>query len=219
MGAGARLNRQLEVPVALLAGLGVVRGRHPILQHARVLGRAEDVLGPGPALGTTPIGGPRHGAYRAGMNMPVNHGRVRPPRITAYTDWLARQRGLHFGSYDELWHWSVSDLPAFWQSLWDFFEVESGNRIFKRHVFAPAGKDPLALGWSTGVFRPGRAHAEQRQARRLASKRLLARVNPHYSQPLTSLYPRRAQPLSEARGAGPQSGSLLLVRQHGSDET
>ena len=44
------------------------------------------------------------------MNMPVNHGRVRPPRITAYTDWLGRQRGLHFGSYDELWRWSVTEL-------------------------------------------------------------------------------------------------------------
>jgi len=43
-----------------------------------------------------------------------------------------------------------------------------GNRFFKRRVFAPAGKDPLALGWSTEVFWPGRADAEQRQARRLA---------------------------------------------------
>ena len=59
------------------------------------------------------------------MNMPVNHGHVRPPRVTAYTDWLGRQRGLHFGSYDELWRWSTTELPAFWQSLWDFFEIES----------------------------------------------------------------------------------------------
>ncbi len=57
--------------------------------------------------------------------MPLNHGQVRDPRITVYTDWLARERGLHFDGYDALWRWSTTDLPAFWQSLWDFFDLES----------------------------------------------------------------------------------------------
>ena len=52
-------------------------------------------------------------------------GQVRPARITVYTDWLARERGLHFESYDALWRWSTSDLPGFWQSLWDCFDIES----------------------------------------------------------------------------------------------
>ena len=34
--------------------------------------------------------------------------------------------------------------------------------------WVPAGKGAPALGWSTGVFWPGRAHAGRRQARRLA---------------------------------------------------
>ena len=59
------------------------------------------------------------------MNKPLNHGRIRPPRITAYTDWLARERGLRFDGYDGLWRWSTTELPAFWQSLWDFFDIES----------------------------------------------------------------------------------------------
>ena len=45
--------------------------------------------------------------------------------------------------------------------------VCAGNR-FKRHVFGLAGKGPPALGRSGGVSRLGRAHAEQRRARRLA---------------------------------------------------
>jgi acetoacetyl-CoA synthetase len=53
------------------------------------------------------------------------HGAVRTPRITVYTDWLARERGLRFPSYDALWRWSTSDLPGFWQSVWDFFAIES----------------------------------------------------------------------------------------------
>src|SRR3978361_1955237 len=39
--------------------------------------------------------------------------------------WLARERGLAFASYEELQRWSVTDLDAFWQSIWDFFEVRS----------------------------------------------------------------------------------------------
>jgi acetoacetyl-CoA synthetase len=47
------------------------------------------------------------------------------PRITLYQQWLERERGLHFVDYDALWEWSVTDLDAFWQSIWDFFAVES----------------------------------------------------------------------------------------------
>ncbi len=47
------------------------------------------------------------------------------PQIRLYQDWLRRERGLAFADYDALWRWSVSDLDAFWQSVWDYFEVES----------------------------------------------------------------------------------------------
>ena len=47
------------------------------------------------------------------------------PQIRRYQDWLASQRGLVFDSYDALWRWSVADLDAFWQSIWDYFELKS----------------------------------------------------------------------------------------------
>jgi acetoacetyl-CoA synthetase len=47
------------------------------------------------------------------------------PQIRLYQNWLARERGLSFESYDALWQWSVTDLEAFWQSIWDYFEVQS----------------------------------------------------------------------------------------------
>src|SRR5438552_12988641 len=46
-------------------------------------------------------------------------------RIGAYLRWLEERRGLRFESYDELWRWSVDDLDAFWQSIWEFFEIRS----------------------------------------------------------------------------------------------
>jgi acetoacetyl-CoA synthetase len=47
------------------------------------------------------------------------------PQISRYQDWLARERGLHFASYAALWRWSVTDLDAFWQSVWDYFALQS----------------------------------------------------------------------------------------------
>jgi acetoacetyl-CoA synthetase len=47
------------------------------------------------------------------------------PRIRQYQNWLRDTRGLSFDSYQALWEWSVRDLPAFWQSLWDYFELQS----------------------------------------------------------------------------------------------
>ena len=46
-------------------------------------------------------------------------------RITHYMNWLQRQRGLSFDDYDHLWRWSVTDLPAFWASIWDYFDVRA----------------------------------------------------------------------------------------------
>ncbi|MGH8148526.1 MAG: acetoacetate--CoA ligase [Steroidobacteraceae bacterium] len=40
--------------------------------------------------------------------------------LTAYRRWLARTRKLEFGTYEELWQWSVDDLDAFWASIWDY---------------------------------------------------------------------------------------------------
>jgi len=42
--------------------------------------------------------------------------------IGRYLEWLAR-RGLHFDDYDALHRWSVEDLPAFWTSIAEYFDV------------------------------------------------------------------------------------------------
>ncbi|MGJ7566818.1 acetoacetate--CoA ligase [Variovorax sp. GB1R11] len=47
------------------------------------------------------------------------------PQIRLYQNWLRDTRGLSFDSYDALWRWSVTDLDAFWQSLWDYARIES----------------------------------------------------------------------------------------------
>ena len=57
------------------------------------------------------------------MTSPEHH-------ITRYTRWLARERGLRFDAttpegYDAMWRWSVTDLRAFWGSIWAYFGMQS----------------------------------------------------------------------------------------------
>jgi acetoacetyl-CoA synthetase len=52
--------------------------------------------------------------------------RVERSNLTGYRRWLAATRGLDFGDYDNMWRWSVSDLDAFWRSIWEFFRVADG---------------------------------------------------------------------------------------------
>ena len=47
------------------------------------------------------------------------------PQIRLYQDWLREHRGLSFQTYQELWRWSTTDLDGFWQSIWDYFGMQS----------------------------------------------------------------------------------------------
>ncbi len=47
--------------------------------------------------------------------------------IGHYLSWLESELDLRFADYDELWRWSVDDLPAFWSSIWRFFTVEAST--------------------------------------------------------------------------------------------
>ena len=47
------------------------------------------------------------------------------PQLRLYQDWLRETRGLAFPDYAALWQWSVTDLDAFWHSIWDWSRMQS----------------------------------------------------------------------------------------------
>jgi acetoacetyl-CoA synthetase len=51
--------------------------------------------------------------------------RVRRANVTAFSRWLDRERGHHFGDYHALWRWSVTDLDGFWQAVWDYCGIQA----------------------------------------------------------------------------------------------
>ncbi len=67
--------------------------------------------------------------------------------VGRYLEWLRRERGLRFDGYEELWRWSVDDLPGFWSSIWSFFDVQSS------HPYDAVLEHPAMPGarWFTGA--------------------------------------------------------------------
>lgn len=51
--------------------------------------------------------------------------RIAATRLTAWQRWLARERNLAFDHYAELHDWSITERAAFWESLWDYFDITS----------------------------------------------------------------------------------------------
>lgn len=44
-------------------------------------------------------------------------------RMADYTRFLAEKKGLEFADYNAMWTWSVTEIEAFWGTIWDFFEI------------------------------------------------------------------------------------------------
>lgn len=44
--------------------------------------------------------------------------------LARYQRWLNESRGVNTADYHALWRWSVTDIEAFWRSIWDFFDVQ-----------------------------------------------------------------------------------------------
>ncbi|SKC56158.1 acetoacetate--CoA ligase [Ohtaekwangia koreensis] len=48
---------------------------------------------------------------------------IRQSNITHYQQWLKENKNLAFDDYHSLWQWSADNIEAFWESLWEYFDV------------------------------------------------------------------------------------------------
>src|SRR6266850_602987 len=84
--------------------------------------------------------------------------------LPPYLHWLERERGLTFVDYEELWRWSVSDIEAFWQSIWDYFKVRSSaphTKVLASRKMPGADWFPGArLNYAEHILRHERPDAE-----------------------------------------------------------
>lgn len=100
--------------------------------------------------------------------------RVARANLTAFTRWLAHDRGLNFADYTALWGWSVDDVEGFWGAVWDYFGIRAHaapTRVLARRDMPGAEWFPGArLNYAEHVLRRERAgvpalwHASERSA-------------------------------------------------------
>jgi acetoacetyl-CoA synthetase len=83
--------------------------------------------------------------------------RIRSARITDYQAWLARNRGVDLATYDALWRWSTNDISAFWDSIWQFFDIVgtrgSGAALARSEMPGTSWFPDATLNYVDQVFR------------------------------------------------------------------
>jgi acetoacetyl-CoA synthetase len=117
--------------------------------------------------------------------------------ITAFARWLEKEKGVSAEGYPGLWTWSVEEPGRFWESVWQFFRIDSsepytatleiarmpgarwfpGSRLnYAEHIFR--GRDPgktaiISKTESDGLSRTSWGELERRTASFAESLRVM----------------------------------------------
>jgi acetoacetyl-CoA synthetase len=78
-------------------------------------------------------------------------------RLADYQHWLASKRGLQFEDYASLWQWSVDDVEVFWQTIWEYFDVQADGSpmpVLGSHQMPGADWYPnVRINYAEHIFR------------------------------------------------------------------
>jgi acetoacetyl-CoA synthetase len=103
-------------------------------------------------------------------------------KLAHYMRWLKRTRGMEFSDYEALWRWSVTDIEAFWASIWEYFQVLSDRpykKVLDRRTM-PGGKwfEGSQLNYAEHLLRAEAQAGEGRTVfHHLTENRPLARMS------------------------------------------
>jgi len=108
---------------------------------------------------------------------------ARRTNIAGFMKWLEK-RGQAFGSYEELWKWSVDDLEGFWGAVWKYFDVADADYpvIGERKMPGARWFEGAELNFSEQVFKRRRegvslvAKSERRAGREIGWQELERRT-------------------------------------------
>jgi len=101
--------------------------------------------------------------------------------IAKYQRWLRETRGLDFPDYDALWRWSVTEIEAFWASIWDYFEIESTTPyravLDRRTMQSPKWFEGSRVNYAEHLLRHEAADPQRVALHHLSELRPLARMS------------------------------------------
>jgi len=74
-----------------------------------------------------------------------------------YMHWLKQQKSLDFQDYASLWKWSVEEIEAFWESIWEYFDIQYKQpyeTVLTTHTMPGAKWFPEAtINYTEHIFR------------------------------------------------------------------
>jgi len=53
--------------------------------------------------------------------------RLKQANMTRFMEYVNKQYGKDFGSYNDLYRWSIDNIPDFWASMWEFAEIRASQ--------------------------------------------------------------------------------------------
>ncbi|MBN1625021.1 MAG: acetoacetate--CoA ligase [Deltaproteobacteria bacterium] len=56
-----------------------------------------------------------------------NDERIKQSNMTRFMQFVNERLGKSFTTYDELYNWSVNNIPEFWAEMWDFAEIKASK--------------------------------------------------------------------------------------------
>ena len=91
--------------------------------------------------------------------------RIEGARITHYANWLKDNRGLDFANYNAMWNWSVTEIEDFWQTVWDYFDIQASQLhtsvLNERKMPGAKWFTGARLNYTDAIFRYAAAHANE----------------------------------------------------------
>jgi acetoacetyl-CoA synthetase len=135
--------------------------------------------------------------------------------LTHYLKWLKSNHKLEFSSYEELWRWSVTELEAFWASMWHYFPIQA-SQSYSQVLVEPTMPGATwfkgaKLNYAEHVFRNSN---EQRPAILFKSE-----TAPLQSMTWMELYQKTAQIAQFLRQLGVKPGDRVVAYVPNTPET
>ncbi|HEX3036660.1 MAG TPA: acetoacetate--CoA ligase [Thermodesulfobacteriota bacterium] len=53
--------------------------------------------------------------------------RINNANMTRFVEYVNRKYSKQFSTYDELYQWSIENIPAFWELMWEFGEIKASH--------------------------------------------------------------------------------------------
>ncbi|RFS14691.1 acetoacetate--CoA ligase [Emticicia sp. C21] len=86
------------------------------------------------------------------MNLPLwtpSSSYIEQSNLKKYESWLEIQKNLTFKDYQALWQWSVDNVAEFWESVYQFFQIQSSTPY--QSVISHTSNEMIGTKWFEGA--------------------------------------------------------------------